>query len=77
MLLKHGESLKHFLIAKENAAGNIFADLSRSQHVHIKGIGDDPSTMWDTLDSVHVLQVPRMQFNTYNKLLLLTSDKIR
>jgi hypothetical protein len=45
MLVKHGESLEHFLIAKEKAAGNIFTPLSRSQHVHIKGIEDDPSTM--------------------------------
>jgi hypothetical protein len=60
MKLKHGKSLKRFLIAKEKAAGNIFAHLSRLQHVHIKGIEDDPSAMWDTLAAVHVQQVPGM-----------------
>jgi hypothetical protein len=68
MKVKHGESLQRFLIAKEKAAGNIFAHLSRSQHVHIKGIEDDPSAMWDTLAAVHEQQVPGMQFNAYNKL---------
>jgi hypothetical protein len=60
MKVKHGKSLEHFLIAKEKAAGNIFAHLSRSQHVHIKGIEDDLSAMWDTLATVHVQQVPGM-----------------
>jgi hypothetical protein len=60
MKVKHGESLKCFLIAKEKAAGDIFTHLSRSQHVHIKGIEDDPSSMWDTLATVHVQQVPGM-----------------
>jgi hypothetical protein len=44
MKVKHGESLERFLIAKEKAASDIFAHLSRSQHVHIKGIEDDPNT---------------------------------
>jgi hypothetical protein len=43
--LDHGTSLKRYLLAKEKAAGNIYAHLSFSQHVLVCSYEEDPAAM--------------------------------
>jgi hypothetical protein len=60
--------LHSFHIAKEKAAGKIYAHLEPSQRAHVWGLKDNPVAMWDKLSSIHSQQVPSMRFMAYNKL---------
>jgi hypothetical protein len=59
---------------KEKAAGKIFAHLSVSQQMHVKGKEDNPAAMWLALSTVHQQQVPGMQFTAYNNLFNVVKD---
>jgi hypothetical protein len=66
--LDHGASLKRYLLAKEKAAGNIYAHLSPSQRALVRHYKEDPAAMWGKLLKIHSQQVPGMRFGMYNTL---------
>jgi transposase InsO family protein len=66
--LDHGTSLQCYLLAKEKAAGNIYAHLSPSHHTLVRSYEEDPAAMWGKLLEIHSQQVPGMRFGTYNTL---------
>jgi hypothetical protein len=51
--LDHSASRKRYLLAKEKAAGNIFAHLSPSQHALVCNYKDNPAAMWGKLLEIH------------------------
>jgi hypothetical protein len=62
--LDHGASLERYLLAKEKAAGDIYAHLSPSQRALVRSYKEDPATMWGKLLEIHSQQVPGMRFGT-------------
>jgi transposase InsO family protein len=66
--LDHGASLERYLLAKEKAAGDIYAHLSPSQRALVRSYKEDPAAMWGKLLKIHSQQIPGMCFGTYNTL---------
>jgi hypothetical protein len=66
--LDHGASLERYLLAKEKAAGDIYAHLSPSQRALVRSYKEDPAAMWGKLLEIHSQQVPGMRFGAYNAL---------
>ena len=56
------------------AAGTIFLSLDDSQKVHVRGIEDDPISMWKALKEVHMQQKPTARFNAYEALFNITKS---
>ena len=54
--------LNTWLDKSDLAAGTIFLSLDDSQKVHVRGIEDDPISMWKTLKEVHMQQKPTARF---------------
>jgi transposase InsO family protein len=66
--LDHGTLLERYLLAKEKAAGDIYAHLSPSQRALVRHYEEDPAAMWGKLLEIHGQQVPGMRFGAYNAL---------
>ena len=63
-------------LKREQAAGIILRSLSMSQHIHVKGIMDDPIAMWKKLRSSHRAQVANSRYHAIQKLLSIHKDEM-
>jgi hypothetical protein len=64
------QRLKLWLNKDEKACGNILVHISTMQCVHIEG-ETSAYAMWQALLKIHMQQVPRTCFSTYNELFLI------
>ncbi len=53
----------------DTAAGEIFCRMESSQHIHLKGIEDDPVAIWAKLETVHMFKAAGTRFNAYDDLM--------
>ncbi|KAF7377306.1 Integrase catalytic domain-containing protein [Mycena sanguinolenta] len=62
------EELRKWLIDSGKAAGSIYASLDPSQKVHVKGMEENPVSMWQALEKIHRQKKPGARFAAYNHL---------
>lgn len=64
--------LIEYLKLADRAAGTIYLSLEENQKVHIRGMEDKPSLMWETLRDVHLQKKAAPRFNAYDALFSIT-----
>ncbi|KAJ7721976.1 hypothetical protein B0H14DRAFT_2642281 [Mycena olivaceomarginata] len=68
------DAIRKWLVDSGKAAGSICASLEALQRVHIKGMEENPVTMWAALEKVHGEKKPGARFAAYNTLFSICKE---
>ncbi len=53
---------------QDEAAGEIYLMVQKSERIHIEAVKDDPVKMWKALEEAYVIKRPGARFNAYDDL---------